>query len=135
MVEKFEIKIIRFKSGEDIVGFVCETGDIVEIKHPKVFYFTVDTEEYESELVMMDWMTSYAFAFQFATLPKSEILFITYPNLEFGYNYLKCILEELDPESKFYKQIKTLLTEQDNELESLNKIESTSNDVFPKILH
>jgi hypothetical protein len=133
MKEKFEIKIIRFKSGEDIVGFVNDEGDMVEIKHPKVFYFTVDTEEeYESELIMMDWMTSYAFAFQFATLPKSEILFITYPNLDFGYSYLNCILDELDPESKFYGQIQELLKEQDSEQEEVLEPE---NNIFPKILH
>ena len=112
MNEKFEIKIIRFKNGEDIIGFVLESGSIVEIKYPKVFYFSVDTEEYESELIMMDWMTNLAFAFQFATFKKSEVLFITYPNLDFGYNYLSAVLEDLEPESKFYNQIKGLLDEQ-----------------------
>ena len=132
MTEKFEIKIIRFKNGEDIIGFVLESGSIVEIKYPKVFYFTVDTEEYESELIMMDWMTNLAFAFQYATFKKSEVLFITYPNLEFGYNYLSAVLEDLEPESKFYNQIKGLLDEQ---LTSIDEEQNSIPDTFPKILH
>lgn len=139
MIDKFEIKIIRFKTGEDIVGFVLETDSTIEIKYPKVFYFSIDTEEYDSELIMMDWMTNLAFAFQYATFNKSEVLFVTYPNLEFGYNYLSAVLEDLEPkdlepESKFYGQIKNLLNEQNDFInEELDKI--IVPDTFPKIIH
>ena len=134
MIEKFEIKIIRFKTGEDIVGFVLETDSTIEIKYPKVFYFSLDTEEYDSELIMMDWMTNLAFAFQYATFNKSEVLFLTYPNLEFGYNYLSAVLEDLEPESKFYGQIKNLLNEQNDSInEELNN--NITPDTFPKIIH
>ena len=35
--------------------------------------------------------------------------FTTYPNVEFGYEYLKSIIESIDPESDIYEKINKTL--------------------------
>lgn len=116
MTEKFEIKIVRLKTGEDLIGFCHqdkETNTVI-IKYPKTFYPTIDFENETEEIIMVDWMPLEAFPLQEAPIPMDHVLFVSYAVIEFGYQYLDAILDYLDPESTLAKQIKeTIIAETD----------------------
>lgn len=112
MIEKFEIKIVKLKTGEDLIGFCFESteNNTVILRHPKIFYvvFELDDEENEEgkeKLVMTEWLHLDAYATQEAPIPREHVLFTTYPTVNFGYRYLEYIMEQLDPDSTLAKQI------------------------------
>ncbi len=109
MIEEFEVKIIRFKTGEDIIAFVHEDKKELTVRYPKVFYFNYDYDTNEEELVLIDWMSKRAFGTQEVTFLKSEILFCTVPTLLFGYQYLNKVTDGLNPESDLAKAINEML--------------------------
>ena len=113
MIEKFEIKIIRMKSGEDIIAFVYEDykNNKIHLKFPKTFYFNYDTETDEESLILVDWMTRKAFAYQEISFPADQILFLSYSNIAFGYDYLYSILDKLDQESDLASKIRKTMSE------------------------
>lgn len=119
MLQNFEVKIIRFKNGEDIIAFVHEDNDSICIKCAKTFYFNIDTDTNTEELVIVDWMNNQAFSTQEVTIDRSNILFSQYPNIKFGYEYLYIIQEEIDPETQVYKQIKQSLELLDEQQEQI----------------
>lgn len=116
MTEKFEVKIVRLKTGEDLIGFYYndKENSTVILKYPKTFYPVIDVENESEEIVMVDWMPVEAFPIQEAPIPMDHVLFVSYPAIEFGYRYLDFVLEYLDPESTLAKQIKeTIIAETD----------------------
>jgi hypothetical protein len=116
MTEKFEVKIVRLKTGEDLIGFYYndKENNTVILKYPKTFYPVIDVENENEEIVMVDWMPVEAFPIQEAPIPMDHVLFVSYPAIEFGYRYLDFVLEYLDPESTLAKQIKeTIIAETD----------------------
>ena len=53
MTEKFEIKIVRLRTGEDLIGFYHqdkETNTVI-LKYPKTFYPTIDVENETEEII------------------------------------------------------------------------------------
>jgi hypothetical protein len=107
MLENFEIKIVRMKSGEDVIGFIYEDhkNRKTHIKFPKTFYFNYDTDTDEEELILIDWMTPRAYAYQEISICSDNILFTSYSNIEFGQGYLESILNNLNPESELAAKI------------------------------
>jgi len=116
MTEKFEIKIVRLKTGEDLIGFCHQDKETktVIIKYPKTFYPTIDFENETEEIIMVDWMPLEAFPLQEAPIPMDHVLFVSYSVIEFGYRYLDAILDYLDPESTLAKQIKETIISETN---------------------
>lgn len=113
MTHNFEIKIIKLKTGEDIIGFInidVERGFII-VKYPKLFYYSLNVEEDAEELVLIDWLPRDAYAVQEACLPRDHVLVISYPVIEFGYQYLAMMKDELEPDSKLAQDIEASLTE------------------------
>jgi hypothetical protein len=110
-MEKFDIKIIRLKTGEDIICFcfIDYKNNRVYVKYPKTFYFNYDVETDSEELTIVEWMTSKAFALQDVSFDSNQILFTTYANISFGIEYLQSIIEGLDPESDLAIEIKLTL--------------------------
>ena len=121
MTEKFEVKIVRLKTGEDLIGFYYndKENNTVILKYPKTFYPTIDVENEVEEIIMVDWMPPEAFPIQEAPITQDHILFISYPTSEFGYRYLDFVLDYLDPESTLAKQIKETIKD---ELEVLPEV-------------
>jgi hypothetical protein len=107
MIENFNIKIVRMKSGEDIIAFVFEDykNKKIHLKFPKTFYFNYDTDTEEEDLVLVDWMTRKAFAYQEVYFSMDEILFTTYSSIMFGYEYLDALLQNMDPTSELAAKI------------------------------
>ena len=128
-MENFEIKLLRLKSGEDIICFCFEDfkNQKVYIRHPKTFYVNYDIEsESLGDLLLVDWLPPQAFAYQEVILNTSDILFVSYSTMSFGVRYLKSLIENLDPDSDLVKQINVSLREF-----SSDKDESTG----PKVFH
>lgn len=113
MIEKFEVKIVRLKTGEDIICFcyIDYKENKIHIKYPKIFYFDIAEDSLEEELIFVEWLTSRAYASQDATLELSEVLLTSYCVTEFGQQYLYTLLDNLDPTSELTKQIKRTLDE------------------------
>ena len=113
MLENFEIKIVRMKNGEDIIGFIYEDhkNRKTHIKFPKIFYFNYDTDTGEEELVLIDWMTPRAYAYQEISICSDNILFTTYSNIEFGQEYLESVLSCIDPDSDVAAKIQRTIDE------------------------
>ncbi|MGE5862461.1 MAG: hypothetical protein ACM31H_01705, partial [Nitrososphaerales archaeon] len=111
--EKFEVRIIRFnKTSEDVIAFAYEDTNTVELRYPKLFYSSMlDTDTGEEDMTIIDWMSPATFGEQEVTINKSDILFISYPNVDFGHYYLSVLVDELDPESKLSKQLTKVLEE------------------------
>jgi hypothetical protein len=110
MIENFELKIVRLKTGEDVIGFVYidTKTNALHLRFPKTFYMNYDIE-YEEEMILVDWLPQAAFYSQDISFSADNILFTTYPNVEFGYEYLKSIIESIDPESDIYEKINKTL--------------------------
>jgi len=111
MIEKFEVKLIRLKSGEDLICFCYveyKTNQIF-IKYPKSFYSTYNTEENNEELILFDWLPSNAFGFQEIAISLDNILFTTFATIEFGYRYLKELSEFLPKESDMIEKVNNVL--------------------------
>lgn len=129
MNDNLEVKIIRFKTGEDVICFCYEDhkNKRILIQYPKLFYFDIDTEHDIHELYLTDWMSKEAFAYQTVYVPSNSVLFTTMANIKFGYKYLQDIFNEIDESSELSKQIKhtlkdilTNLDESDDELSDFN---------------
>lgn len=107
MIEKFEIKIVRLKTGEDLICFcyVDYKTNQVYIKYPKSFYYMYNTEENEDELVLIDWLPDSAFAFQDVMISLENTLFITFATIAFGYSYLKELSKLLPPKSDMAEKV------------------------------
>jgi len=112
VIQNFEIKIVRLKNSEDIIGFcyIDQETDTLYLKYPKTFYMNYDIE-YEEELILVDWLPESAFYSQEITLNTDNILFTTFPNIEFGHDYLKSIRDSLNPESDMSMKINETLDE------------------------
>lgn len=111
MNEDLQVKIVRFKSGEDIICFCYEDykNKRILIQYPNSFYFDIDTEHDIHELYLTDWMTKEAFAYQTIYIPSDEILFTSMANVKFGYKYLYKVFNELDESTELSKRIKKTL--------------------------
>lgn len=110
MIENFELKIVRMKTGEDVIGFVYidTKTNAIHLRFPKTFYVNYDME-YEEDMVLVDWLPQASFYSQDISFNADNILFDTYPNIEFGHEYLKCIIESIDTESDIYQKINKTL--------------------------
>lgn len=128
MNENLEVKIIRFKSGEDIICFCYEDykNNRILIQHPKMFYSVMDSEYDAYELHLDDWMTKEAFAYQTVYVALDTILFTTMATVKFGYKYLHKIFSELDESSELSKRIKDTL---EDILTDLNDSEEDLSDI------
>lgn len=119
MTEQFDIKIIRMKSGEDIICFCFEDykNNKIYIKYPKTFYFNYDSETEEEELILVDWMTKLAFAYQEVSIPAENILFTTYANIIFGYRYLTDLIKNVNLDPVLLEKIKSIIGDSEVEIE------------------
>ena len=111
MFENFEIKIVRLKSGEDIICFCYEDykRQKTYIKHPKSFYQSYDQDLQVDDLALVDWLPSQAYAIQEAAIDMENILFTSFSTVAFGCRYLSILIEELDQETEFSQNIKNTL--------------------------
>jgi hypothetical protein len=108
MKEIFDIKIVRLKTGEDLIAFCFEDykQNTIVVKHPKTFYPSIDVELGVEELIVVDWMPKEAFPIQEVSFSRDHVLFTTYASKSFGYRYLDEILDEAEPGSELSEKIK-----------------------------
>lgn len=118
MLENFHIKIVRLKTGEDIICFCYEDykNNKVYIKYPKSFYMAFDPSNDNQELVLEDWLNPLAFALSDVYIRSEDVLFLSYSNISFGCRYLSELLNTLDDESELYDGIKETLEKYQQDL-------------------
>ena len=124
MLEKFSLKIIRLTTNEDIIGFVYEHDNIVELKYPKVFFYSDNDDGSESiDLCLYNLLPQDFFGMTQVSIDTAKIIFISYPNVKFGTEYLKSLMGMLDEESELYEQITDTLDElAEEDLDEINNI-------------
>ena len=113
MIEKFELKIIRMKTGEDLIGFCFEDriNNKIIIKYPKTFYSYIDPDTSDEEIVLIDWLPKLAFYSQEVKFDSNNVLFSSYTNTAFGYQYLSVIQDSLDETTELATKIQKMLSE------------------------
>ena len=124
MLETFELKIIRLKTGEDVICFYYEDikSKMSQIKFPKSFYYSYDPNTEAEELTLIDWLPSLAFASQEIEFSSKNVLFTAFTTVDFGYQYLNEIIEVLDKNSDLYRNIKKTILKYKENIETPKKV-------------
>lgn len=89
------IKLVRFKGGEDIISFVREVEDNIELMYPLSTYIAFNKSSRKQELFINFWLPINIVEKNIATIPKSEILLITEVKEDFREYYLN-FLEDFE---------------------------------------
>lgn len=82
------IKILRLKTGEDIIGFVELHQKYIKIKYPTTVFIHYDYEEENQELLMKYWLPVSLIEKNEADIPMFDILLILDVKQEFKEYYL-----------------------------------------------
>ena len=82
------IKIIRLKSGKDIISFIEHSPTSIKVIHPVAFYITFNKKDMTQELLMNFWLPLSLVADNSVSISMPEILFITEPKDSFKEYYL-----------------------------------------------
>lgn len=113
------IKMIRLKSGEDIICFIEKDITKIKIKHPLNVYINFNTKTMSQELIMNYWLPINIVEENTAILPMSEILLILEVKEEFKEYYLN-FLENYDKENEDNDEFKLMLEQLDNKHNKLH---------------
>lgn len=94
------IKIIRLKTGEDIIAFIEKKNDMVQLSHPLSIFIKFDEKLKTQQLYMSYWLPVNLVIENKAEISISDVLLILEPKKEFKdyyFNYLNDFksLEEL----------------------------------------
>lgn len=103
-----EIKLIRLKSGEDIISFVEDMDSKIRLNHPLNFYMGYNAKKKYEELVFTFWLPVRLIKYNSATISSSDILYIVDPKSEFReyyINYLDKYLSNDDALKKLTSKI------------------------------
>jgi len=118
-----EIKILRLKTGEDIVGYVSDINEMkVHIKTPMTIVIKSDPETMKQVFVIRSWLPHQLIMDNEATLWNNDILLTLEPNSEFIDYYTESVveLERLIT----MKEIMDHLKEETEIMEALKELES-----------
>lgn len=108
------IKILRLKTGEDVIAFVEPKKISIKIKYPTVILINYDEEEDQQELLMKYWLPVSLIEKNEAEIPLTEILLVLDVNEEFKEYYLNYL-------NNFSKITDNLSTENQEENQDLLK--------------
>ena len=70
------IKILRMKSGYDVIGFVSEENHQIHIKKPMKIGIQVDPRDQQQFFVIQNWLPHQYFQKDEANIWQDDILFI-----------------------------------------------------------
>lgn len=93
------IKIIRLKTGEDIICFVESAKHVIKIVYPILISLSLDEDENQQELSFGFWLPVELLEKNQVTIPLTEILFFATPKkefIEFYLNYLTQFENEIN---------------------------------------
>ena len=85
------IKILRMKSGYDVIGFVSEENHQVHIKKPMKIGIQVDPRDQQQFFVIQNWLPHQYFAKDETDVWQDDILFIAEPTESFSNYYIEMI--------------------------------------------
>jgi len=128
MFEKFQVKLLRLKTGQDLICFCYEdfSTNSYHIKLVKQISTNYDDETLEDEYYLSDWMDPNIFAYPSVKICKDQVLFCTYATVYFGAIYLEQLLEEPDLDEELVEGIReTLQNISDSLDEKLNPTNKT----------
>lgn len=110
-MEKFQVKILRLKTGEDIICFCYEnfSNNCYIVKHAKTIYVHYDEDTLDEEYFLLDWMNENIFAYPDVKISSNEVLFSNYATTYFGSLYLENLLETSDIDDDLVENIKKTL--------------------------
>lgn len=126
MFEKYAIKIVRLKSGEDIIGLVYDDliNRRVHIKYPKAINYVYNEDElFEEKIVLSDWISKNVFAYRDVYFSFEDVLFSSFSTVYVGMMFFDDVLETENVNEKLKKSIEQTLQEYKEELsEELDNI-------------
>lgn len=106
------IKILRLKTGEDIICFVDKKRTKTEIRHPLLVYINHNTKSMTQELVIGFWLPENLIEKSKVILQNSEILFEMEPKQsfkEYYFNFLNGMEDSFDLEKEEKELIQDIL--------------------------
>lgn len=112
------IKIIRLKTGEDVIGFLEPGKSTLKIRYPVTIQIHYDFEEERQELLMKYWLPVSLIEENSAEIQRSEILLIMGVKKEFReyyLNYLNDFTKITDEEPEKEELLKAFLEAIDSE--------------------
>jgi hypothetical protein len=89
---KMEVKIIRLKTGEDIIGYVYDISDSkFTINNPMLIDVDIDMKSSQQAFVIKSWMPHQLYKNKEVSIWTNDILFISEPSDVFVEYYEKMI--------------------------------------------
>jgi hypothetical protein len=119
-----EIKILRMKTGENIVGYVTDIDDMkFHIRTPMLIDIQTDNQTMKQMFVIRSWLPHQLIISNETTLWMNDVLFTLEPNEEFIEYYTESVykLERL----LAMKEIMDYLESEDDITEAMNELKSS----------
>jgi hypothetical protein len=117
------IKILRMKSGYDLIGFVSdETNFQIHIKKPMKISITVDPRDQQQFFVIQNWLPHQYFSSDEVDIWQDDILFIVEATESFKDYYVEMV-HKLD---KLISAVKIMDNYEDHE-EILDAMDASAN--------
>jgi hypothetical protein len=82
------IKIVRLKTGEDLISFIEDKKDIIKLIHPLMFVVYYNTKEMSQELILNFYLPISIIEETSVEIPKIDIAFTLTPKKSFKEYYL-----------------------------------------------
>jgi len=111
MTEKYDIRLLRFKSGEDIISIVEERKTSIKLIHPVTFSFDINTDDDSKQMFMDAWIPIYIMNNPEVTLKKSEFIWImdeSEISEEFIQTYLEYVGMDETEEDEFKTEVNVI---------------------------
>lgn len=90
-----KIKLVRFKTGEDIIGFITDIDDShFNIKNPMLIDIVMDTKTMTQSFVMKPWLPHQLYKNDEVTIWTNDTLFSSEANDEF-IDYFNSMVEKI----------------------------------------
>lgn len=107
------IKILRMKSGEEIISYVDIGKKTAKLFHPLNIYIEFNSKKQTQQLILSYWLPRNLIEENSVEIPISEILLFLEPKKEFKEYYLN-FLNGIEEENEDLKEsIETLIEEND----------------------
>lgn len=104
------IKLVRLKTGEDVISFVEIDKKTIKLIHPLNVYITYNKKTENQELVLNFWLPINIVEKNWTILPINEILFVSEVKKDFQEYYLNFLNDfDFEKENEEKEEIKNML--------------------------
>ena len=107
------IKILRLKTGEEVISYVEIGKKSTKMFHPLNIYIEFNSKNLTQQLVLSYWLPRNLIKENSAEIPTSEVLLFLEPKKEFKEYYLNFLNGKEEENEDLKESVETLLEEND----------------------